>query len=215
MQTNGSAFAMVYTNQAFTAGFSGAAVANGFAGQRFSFKPDAAFAFGTVVNLRLRAQDMEGNPVLLDSWAFTVQSGDAVPPTISKLSPYNGQSGVEPNSPIYLETADNVQVDRNTLNVHVVFPAIDGGGSKVAVTNGNFTPEFQGPGSSILSNAYGGFDIRIDYSARHSFPHQCLYCVCHGQGHERQQQCRGGFLDLHHQAPGHHAADPACGGPGR
>ena len=174
IQTNGSSWTTAYLSGSFSTGFTGGltTISNGY---RLSFKPDNDFAFNTAVNLKITAQDMEGNSVSLNPWSFSIQSGDAVAPTISKFNPYNGQTGVEPDSTIYLETADNVRVSKSSINIHIIYPA--GGGTKVAVTNGTFTPAFSGSGSSIQSNAYGGYDIRIDASPTGPFAFTNSYTV--------------------------------------
>jgi hypothetical protein len=157
---------VVYTNGAFRPGFSGALVPNAENGYTLSFKPAVSLPFSLPVLIRLSAKDGEGNRQDETTWSFTIQAGDATPPTISKLSPYNGQSGVEPDVLVYFETADNVAVRRDSLAVRIDFPD---GTTRLALTNGLFQPGFDGPRSSIVSNAWLGFDVRIDHSAPFAF----------------------------------------------
>lgn len=153
-------------HEAITAGefnellFSGSYEENSGNGYNIEIVPQFNFKFSDTVNVNVTCSDSKGNTTNMN-WNFGIASGDVNAPTITKQNPANGDDDVEPNAMIYFETADNVEVLHDSIYVTALFPD---GTNRVALTNGTFQTPFNGPGSKIVTNAYGGYDVTLDYT---------------------------------------------------
>lgn len=146
---------VVLTNGQFGSQFTGS-YSNVNGGYAVRLVPKFQYDFEETVTNIVSCADPAGNTTNA-VWAFAVVSGDVNSPTISKLDPYNGEYDVEPDTPIYFETGDDVGVVKSSIHVILTFPD---GSTNVAVAGGVFQSHFSG---SIVSNANRGFDVTIDY----------------------------------------------------
>lgn len=163
---------VVYTNNTWESGFSSGSSINEVATNNYlvSVKSDGNYYPETGIKVYVSFDDMEGNSVS-ENWQFAIQASDTTTPTLSRLSPGSGADGVEPDTHIYFEIADNEQVASNTLNVFLIWPdASQPSPSKtLIVSNGIVLALFNGPATKIVTNINKGYDVTLDYTSVFAF----------------------------------------------
>jgi len=143
-------------NGVFMAGYNGAGSAissNAFKGFDVSVDGLTNFAFTNSYTVVASVRDGGGNTVEKE-WTFTVRPPDTDLPIVTGLMPADTAEDVPISSSISFNVQDNYGVLSNEIAVIV--------NGVVAFSNGSFTADYAGGGSTLIANAQNGYSVVID-----------------------------------------------------
>ncbi|NPV01402.1 MAG: starch-binding protein [Brevinematales bacterium] len=146
------------TNGIFVAPFTGIGskfVSNANNGYDVTVDYTAVFSYTNTYGIRVAIEDdsASGNAVT-NTWYFTIRPPDTAPPVIANFVPSGGTVDIPIASTFSFMVMDNYGVESNKIAVLL--------NGQVILSNAEFAPAYDGPGSSISANAQKGHNIIID-----------------------------------------------------